>query len=64
MMRSDFNMTTSEIMQSYCVRVNSGSGVLVNAMTQDYSYVLTAAHAIENVTDHVVIDHQGNYLPV
>ena len=63
-MRSDFNMTTSEIMQSYCVRVNSGSGVLVNAMTQDYSYVLTAAHAIENVTDHVVIDHQGNYLPV
>jgi len=63
-MRSDFNMTTSEIMQSYCVRVNGGSGVLVNAMTQDYSYVLTVAHAIENVTDHVVIDHQGNNLPV
>ena len=57
-------MTASEIMQSYCVRVNAGSGVLVNAMTQDYSYVLTAAHAIENITDHVVIDHLGNNLPV
>ncbi|EXE16066.1 trypsin family protein [Acinetobacter baumannii 1106579] len=64
MRRSNFNMTASEIMQSYCVRVNAGSGVLVNAMTQDYSYVLTAAHAIENITDHVVIDHLGNNLPV
>ena len=39
-------MTASEIMQSYCVKVNGGSGVLVNAMTREYSYVLTAAHVI------------------
>ena len=57
-------MTASEIMQSYCVRVNDGSGVLVNAMTQDYSYILTAAHVTKNVKDHVVIDYQGHNLHV
>lgn len=58
-------MTISEIVQSYCVKVNGGSGVLVNAMTQDYSYVLTAAHVIEN-DDHgiVVNDHLGNSLDI
>jgi hypothetical protein len=58
-------MTVSEIMQSYCVKVNGGSGVLVNAMTQDYSYVLTAAHVIpEKQNDLVVHDYQGNPLTV
>lgn len=63
-MRSDSNMNASEIMQSYCVMVNGGSGVLVNAMTQDYSYVLTADHVIKDVNNHVVIDYQGNNLQV
>lgn len=53
-------MTVSEIMQSYCVRVNGGSGVLVNAMTQNYSYVLTAAHVLDGITAHEVLDYQGN----
>lgn len=53
-------MTVFEIMQSYCVRVNRGSGVLVNAMTQNYSYVLTAAHALDGITVHEVFDYQGN----
>nr|WP_306287428.1 ABC-three component system protein [Pseudoalteromonas sp. WY3] len=58
-------MTVSEIMQSYCVKVNGGSGVLVNAMTQDYSYVLTAAHVIlEKQDDLVVHDYQDNPLTV
>ncbi|PHR22510.1 MAG: serine protease [Desulfotalea sp.] len=58
-------MTASEIMQSYCVKVNGGSGVLVNAMTQEYSYVLTAAHVIsEQQGDHVVQDYQDNLLTV
>lgn len=58
-------MTVSEIMQSYCVKVNGGSGVLVNAMTQDYSYVLTAAHVIpEKQDDLVVHDYQNNPLTV
>jgi len=58
-------MTVSEIMQSYCVKVNGGSGVLVNAMTREYSYVLTAAHVIiEKQDDIVVHDYQGNQLGV
>ena len=58
-------MTASEIMQSYCVTVNGGSGVLVNAMTQEYSYVLTAAHVItEEQSNNVVHDYQGNQLGV
>lgn len=57
-------MNASEIIQSYCVRVNGGSGVLVNAMTQNYSYVLTAFHVIKDIDAHVVTDHQGNILKV
>jgi hypothetical protein len=60
-------------MQSYCVMVNGGSGVLVNAMTQDYSYVLTAAHVIRKKIDEIavleldditVLDYQGHKLQV
>jgi len=58
-------MTVSEIMQSYCVKVNGGCGVLVNAMTREYSYVLTAAHVISGQQGgHVVHDYQGNPLTV
>jgi hypothetical protein len=57
-------MNASEIMQSYCVKVNGGSGVLVNAMTQDYSYVLTAAHVIKDAANYEVIDYHGNHLQV
>lgn len=64
-MRSDSKMTFSEIMRSYCVMVNGGSGVLVNAMTNDYSYVLTAGHAVEaDAATNVVTDHQGNNIEV
>ena len=52
-------------MQSYCVMVNGGSGVLVNAMTQEFSYVLTARHVIsEEVTSNVVFDHNKNAVKV
>ncbi|WP_305812142.1 ABC-three component system protein [Photobacterium leiognathi] len=53
-------MTVSEILQSYCVKVNGGSGVLVNAMTQDYSYVLTAAHVILDEEGNIISDEEGN----
>jgi hypothetical protein len=55
-------MTVSEMMQSYCVKVNGGSGVLVNAMTRDYSYVLTAAHVITD--ENKVNDYQDNPIKV
>ncbi|HCX7581568.1 TPA: trypsin-like peptidase domain-containing protein, partial [Escherichia coli] len=58
-------MTVYEIMQSHCVMVNGGSGVLVNAMTLDYTYVLTAYHVIRDTLDNIeVTDHSGNKLTV
>lgn len=57
--------TFSEVMQSYCVMVNGGSGVLVNAMTDEYSYVLTVKHAIsEKVACNIVKDHNGCVIEV
>ncbi|MBU9824911.1 ABC-three component system protein [Rahnella perminowiae] len=58
-------MTFSELMASYCVIVNGGSGVLVNAMSQDYSYVLTAHHVLKkNKAENVVTDHNSKQLKV
>ena len=64
--RLDFKMNTSELIESYCVMVNDGSGVIVSAMSQEYSYVLTAGHVLEDiiVDDVVVIDHKGKPLKV
>jgi hypothetical protein len=65
MMKSDTNKNFSEIMQSHCVTVNGGSGVLVNAMTQEFSYVLTARHAISvEVARNVVSDHNKTAIEV
>ena len=44
MKRLFFNMTTDEQIISYAVKVNTGSGVLISALSQDFSYVLTAHH--------------------
>ncbi|AYD42786.1 TPA: trypsin-like peptidase domain-containing protein [Yersinia enterocolitica] len=58
-------MTASELMASYCVVVNKGSGVLVNAMSQDYSYVLTARHVLTEANAKLVVtDVQGRELKV
>lgn len=58
-------MTTSELMASHCVMVNGGSGVLVSAMSQEYSYVLTALHVVrDNVAENEVTDHHGKRLQV
>ncbi|TFH89413.1 serine protease [Vibrio ouci] len=56
---SNFNMTVSEIIRSYSVKVNGGSGVLVNAMTREYSYVLTAAHVILDKEGNIITDEEG-----
>lgn len=58
-------MTISELMASHCVKVNDGSGVLVSAMSKEYSYVLTAAHALkESLTDNSVVSHEGQALEI
>ncbi|GLO16776.1 MULTISPECIES: ABC-three component system protein [Pseudomonas] len=64
-MKLDTNKTVSEIMQSYCVMVNGGSGVLMNAMTLEFSYVLTARHTVfEEPAKNVVTDHNQNAIEV
>lgn len=58
-------MTASNLMTSNAVIVNEGSGVLVNAMTQDYSYVLTAKHVLaESDSENIVTNQYGNSLRV
>lgn len=37
-------MTTDEQIISYAVKVNTGSGVLISTLSQEFSYVLTARH--------------------
>lgn len=59
-------MNRHDLMTAYSVKVNNGSGVLINGMTEKYSYVLTAKHVIlENNTvqkiDGVLINVQGVY---
>lgn len=40
-------MNIYNLMQTHSVIVNNGSGVLVNAMSDEYSYVLTVRHALQ-----------------
>lgn len=45
-------MTIDELIISYAVKINGGSGVLVGALSQDYTYVFTAKHVL-NATNQV-----------
>lgn len=58
-------MTRDEFKAFHCVMVNGGSGVLVSAMSSDYSYVLTANHVITEEGIHsTVTDSTGKKLKV
>lgn len=48
-------MNRHDLMTAHSVKVNEGSGVLVNCMTEDYTYVLTAKHAVlkENIVQKI-----------
>ena len=39
-------MTFFERCRSFTVKVNGGSGVIFQPMTDDYSYILTAKHTL------------------
>ncbi|MDU8357938.1 ABC-three component system protein [Pseudomonas syringae group sp. J309-1] len=54
-------MTTDESIISYAVKVNSGSGVLVSALSPAFSYVLTAHHVIG---DPIVVNRNGQELNI
>ncbi len=58
-------MTVSERITKHSVKVNGGSGVLVNTMSLDYSYVLTADHVLEdNDSANVVYNFRGEQLHI
>lgn len=58
-------MLVSETIKNYSVRVNSGSGVLVNAMTNRYTYVFTAIHVLDaDDAKNEVTDSNGNSLSI
>lgn len=40
-------MSTDELIIAHAVKVNSGSGVLVSALSSEFTYVLTAKHVID-----------------
>ena len=48
-------MSRHDLMTAHSVKVNNGSGVLVNGMTEEYTYVLTAKHAVleENIVQKI-----------
>lgn len=48
-------MNRHDLMTAHSVKVNNGSGVLVNGMTEEYTYVLTAKHAVleENIVQKI-----------
>ncbi|MEH1710748.1 ABC-three component system protein [Acinetobacter pittii] len=55
-------MNRHDFMTANSVIVNKGSGVLVNSMTEDYTYVLTAKHAV--LEENVVQKIDGTFINV
>lgn len=51
-------------MNTHTVKVNRGSGVLVSALSQDYSYVLTSNHVIRDHQEHEILNHKGEKVDV
>ena len=47
-------------MNTHAVKVNGGSGVLVSALSHDYSYILTAGHVIRNHQKHEILNYRGD----
>lgn len=55
-------MIEYDVLHRHSVRINRGSGVLVNAMCQEYSYVLTAKHVIKGAQPIVIYDSENKLL--
>lgn len=58
-------MTVSEIMKLHSVKVNNGSGVLVNAMSKKYTYIFTTIHVLDDEdSKNEVINCKGESLNI
>ena len=53
-------MDIYQLMNTHAVKVNGGSGVLVSALSHDYSYVLTAGHVIRDHQKHEILNYRGD----
>lgn len=52
-------MNTDELIISYAVRINNGSGVLVSTLSLDCTYVLTAKHVIDVPDTPITVSRNG-----
>lgn len=55
-------MNRYELMNVHAVKVNSGSGVLISALSQEYSYVLTAAHVVRDFQNQTILNYLGEQI--
>jgi len=55
-------MNKYELMNIHSVKVNNGSGVLISALSQEYSYVLTAAHVVRNSQSQIIFNYLGEQI--
>ncbi|WP_160015457.1 ABC-three component system protein [Pseudomonas sp. 8BK] len=56
-------MNSFELMGAHAVKVNNGSGVLISALSHEYSYVLTAAHVVRGYQSQTIFNHRGEQIP-
>lgn len=52
-------MNMYELMNVQAVKVNNGSGVIIGALSSDYSYILTASHVITDSQDLKIRNYKG-----
>jgi len=53
-------MTIHEFIRMHAVKVNNGSGVLVNCLSDEFSYVLTAKHVIKPINKTLDSEKNAN----
>ncbi|MGY3945247.1 ABC-three component system protein [Aeromonas tecta] len=57
-------MTNDDLIISYAVKVNNGSGVLVSTLSLDFTYVLTAHHVINDPDTPIIVSRNGIELTI
>ncbi|AOE86314.1 ABC-three component system protein [Pseudomonas sp. TCU-HL1] len=56
-------MNNFELMGAHAVKVNNGSGVLISALSHEYSYVLTAGHVVSGFQNQAIFNYKGEQIP-
>lgn len=56
-------MNGFELMRAHAVKVNGGSGVMISALSNEYSYILTAAHVVRGYEEQSILNFEGDQVP-